>query len=729
MASASDSLTETAPLEAGQADAFASVKLTPPLVLTISLLFIIASDGDIDAAESSQIQSVIGQNEPLVRFASDYVRAVPIHVFLSRAKQGLSREDRWCILTNVCDAMLADGVVHDIERKTFDLLMTALGISKKEFAATQASLRLKNDFSVMGTFNPNTTQSSMTPHLALAASVLYMMSADGAIDKHEIGRIETLIAQFNGLQKLAVAYVRETPRERFIQEAAHALNETQKWFILLNVYDTMTADGVVAIAEDKIFQALLLAFQIEPKAFTQHADVLERKNIKPFDLRKVDVGQLFQSVLGQGEISHAQSSANQAGSVGEAVSRTIDDNVVHAEQTIGSSQNVVQIQANALDDIHLQKIDATQAATHRETLNSDAASTNRQSVNEGPSNAHRETIDSEAAAINRQTLLGNDSITHRETLTSDAATINRQALGDSSLATNRAAVPYAAIQDTRATLDDTTTGLNRQSVGSVEIRISNLTHEIDALYDQLIEFENKNKSWLSIGKQFQFELKDNVLDIPEDLIAPNRAKMPDAPNTPNAQPISNDTGSVNRQRLAPATSLGSDATTDTNPSPRSSNGLRLDAPSDASVRLPTASDSARQIQVNGGNTSEQNETETAAPTVAASVTNDVLGTDAVFGTDDVAASESRATDSSRTQARKKKRGGLGLAHEGRASAYPIPLYRLSVKEWFVAITLATCVPGLGVIKAQTSREARGVLVKIQPAPEAHPTSTIEFLGP
>ena len=193
----------TAPASPGAVD-FASIKLTPPLVLTIGLMYIIASDGEVDAAESSQIQSVIGHNEELVHFASEYVRSVPLAVFLSRARQGMSREDRLCILSNVCDAMLADGVVHEVEQKTFDLLRSAFGIPPQEFAPHSDTLQLKNDKSVLGPFRPNATGVSMTPHLALAASVLCMMSADGSIDKHEIGRLETLVVEFGGLQRIAV---------------------------------------------------------------------------------------------------------------------------------------------------------------------------------------------------------------------------------------------------------------------------------------------------------------------------------------------------------------------------------------------------------------------------------------------------------------------------------------------------------------------------------------------
>lgn len=320
---------------------YASVKLTPPLVLTISLMFMIASDGHIDDTESSQIQSVIGRNEALVQFASTYVRHVPLPMFLSLAPQGLSQRDKTCILSNVCDAMLADGLLQRIEQQTFDLLLAAFGVSKKEFAFYQDTLAFKNDKKVLGNFSLAMFQTSMTPHLALAAAVLYIMSADGSIDQHEIGRLEMLVAEFDGLQKLAVAYVKQNKRERFIQEVAYALNEAQKSFILLNVYDTMSADGVIAVTEDKIFQALLSKFGMAESALTKRLQVLEDKNIKPFDMGKADVAHVFDVAFLDEKLTPSLHDDLTSSTLGLELKRTMQSNVAQVNNDMGDRKSVV----------------------------------------------------------------------------------------------------------------------------------------------------------------------------------------------------------------------------------------------------------------------------------------------------------------------------------------------------------------------------------------------------
>lgn len=487
-------------------DGFASIKLTPPLVLTISLMFIIASDGHVDDAESSQIQSVIGQNEELVRFASTYVRAVSLKEFLLRAPHGLSLRDKFCVLSNVCDAMFADGMVHEIEQKTLHLLQAAFGISPRDFSRHLDTLKLKNDRTVLGDFRLSASHTSMTPHLALAASVLYMMSADGSIDKHEIGRLETLVAEYEGLQKLAVAYVRKTKRERFIQEAAYALTEEQKAFILLNVYDTMTSDGVIAVVEDKIFSALQKAFGVNEREFTEHVQVLEDKNFKPFDLRKVNVDHLFEMVEREQMMLHAKDSDSAHASLGEMVSRTIQDNVSNVKQDLGASANVIQIQTNAIDELKLQKIDAANDAIHRERLADEQMDANRQKLDDSNREQHREQLPQDVMDA------------ARVRLPEDNQGANHQKLAQSDGEANQQTLP-------------------------VELRIDHLHEDIEELHGQLTEFESKNRSWLNMGKIFQQEEERN------------RQKLAQEFEIENFQKIQNHSTQINRQKIGSDSAL------------------------------------------------------------------------------------------------------------------------------------------------------------------------------
>ena len=63
---------------AGDIDISEAIKLSPPLVLTACLLYIMAADGRIQEQESSQLQQVIGGNDGLLAHALAYVKAFPV---------------------------------------------------------------------------------------------------------------------------------------------------------------------------------------------------------------------------------------------------------------------------------------------------------------------------------------------------------------------------------------------------------------------------------------------------------------------------------------------------------------------------------------------------------------------------------------------------------------------------------------------------------------------------
>jgi len=58
--------------------------LTPYLALACSLLYMIASDGELEAQESSQLQAVLGGDKAVLSYALRYVQSVPVAQFLHR---------------------------------------------------------------------------------------------------------------------------------------------------------------------------------------------------------------------------------------------------------------------------------------------------------------------------------------------------------------------------------------------------------------------------------------------------------------------------------------------------------------------------------------------------------------------------------------------------------------------------------------------------------------------
>jgi hypothetical protein len=121
------------------------IHLTPYLVLACALLYMAASDGELGAQEGSHLQSVLGGDEEVLRYGVHFVQTVSLDGFLIDAPELLSTKDKWCILANVCDALLSDGHADAAELAQFSRLRHAFGVSEKQFEPFFKILALKND--------------------------------------------------------------------------------------------------------------------------------------------------------------------------------------------------------------------------------------------------------------------------------------------------------------------------------------------------------------------------------------------------------------------------------------------------------------------------------------------------------------------------------------------------------------------------------------------------------
>jgi uncharacterized tellurite resistance protein B-like protein len=211
------------------------IDLTPFLALAVALLYMLMADGEIDDHESSQLQAVIGGNQDVLELAFEYVETVSIDQFIQDAPPILSNEDKLCILCNLCDCLLADGVCLQVEEDLFLKICNAFGYSQKSFSTYYSAISLKNEKTPLGPYDPNLRNDDvMTPHLALASALLYMMAADGDIAEEEMGQLQVSIGEFEGLQASAMVYVRKVKMSQFCIQAHAALNTDQKLLILAN---------------------------------------------------------------------------------------------------------------------------------------------------------------------------------------------------------------------------------------------------------------------------------------------------------------------------------------------------------------------------------------------------------------------------------------------------------------------------------------------------------------
>lgn len=593
-----------------------TVQLTPHLVLAASLLYMMASDGQVEDEESSQLQAAIGGHEALLNFALRYVQQVPVAEFLAQAPEVLSAQDKLCILANLCDSMLSDGRSDPDELALFSQFLEAFGLSESVFGSYLKTITVKNDKTVFGTFagvTPNATD--ITPHLALAASLLYMMSADGSIGTEEIGQLEAVIGEFKGLQQVALTYVRKVKRVEFLRAAAPVLTDAQKLCILTNVCDSMLSDGNVALLEDKLFVSMLEAFGYSENGFQIYYQVIETKNVKPFDTSQFkphtkhsrltgvgkEEGEVFDKTLSRDDerrksqgsdqsvmqkVDGARVSGDEA--MGSMIHRTMQDNISSVNHDFGNQDNVVKVGTNATDQLNLQKVnDKGKSEANKQTIEAGASQANVQKLQTARDADNRQTIAGDAAGPNLQPIATQENTQNRQSIASGQSNANKQNIDTDVYAAYGAPVGAEKLSDNvqevaldallpnvqavveTAAVDDHLEAVavdnlaDHTEVLPPEVRLMNLFEDIDTLNRKLDDFEQKNKHILEMAKQAKIAARRKE----EEALAQshmNRQSLATSAPTPNLQALDNkqqhdnvqevliDHLAVNRQKIPAA---------------------------------------------------------------------------------------------------------------------------------------------------------------------------------
>lgn len=483
------------------------ILLTPYLTLACALLYMMAADGNLGEQESSHLQGVLGNDDKVLAYALRYVQTTPIEKFLSDAPELLSSKDKWCILVNVCDALLSDGHVEDEELALFARLTTAFGVSEQAFKPYLKILSLKNDKSVLGRYTGvKQERQAMTPHFALAVSLLYMMTADGSVGAEEIGQLEAAVGEFEGLQSVALKYVRAVKLKPFLAEAAAILKPEQKIYILTNVCDSMMADGSVGRLEDKVFVSMMNGFGISEKSFAVYFKVIETKNIKPFDctfknrsMQTLGIasghgdGPKVQNELAgeaqlnvdAGGLSDAANQGVWAASHDELamsnfIGKTMKDNIQSVKDDFGTQHDVVQVSLNATDALNLQKLDDESGDANRQKIDGPDGLNNRQKLDGAADLSNRQKLDDQLGSENRQSLGLKSPAANHQTLSDEQLAANRQRIDLDGLGMNRAVIPP-------------------------EIRMQNIEEVVQVVTQRLDTFEKSNFSFLQIGRTQRYD--------------------------------------------------------------------------------------------------------------------------------------------------------------------------------------------------------------------------------
>jgi uncharacterized tellurite resistance protein B-like protein len=133
-------------------DKFSSdVELTPAIALAGSMVYMMASDGELADEEMNYLiitlQS-LGDPEELIKNASKYAKKHDLETFQKEANAILNEEQKMTILANLVDLLLADGSAEEEEQELFFSFVNAFGVSEEDIQILIEVISTKNNYAI-----------------------------------------------------------------------------------------------------------------------------------------------------------------------------------------------------------------------------------------------------------------------------------------------------------------------------------------------------------------------------------------------------------------------------------------------------------------------------------------------------------------------------------------------------------------------------------------------------
>ena len=518
------------------------IQLTPMLSLAVALLYMMTADGDIEEHESSQLQAVLGGNDEALELAMEYVETCPLTQFLKESPPQLSEADRLCILCNACDSVMSDGKIESAELAMFQQMSEAFGVSAQAFAPYFKAIEFKNNKSILGPYDPESLNAVIIkPHLAMAAAIIYMMSADGKIAKEEIGQLKLMIGEFEGLQTTAMKFVRNFKMSQFLKESAPYLNDQQKLLILTVIFDAMQSDGEVENEELELFKTIQKAYGIKDDAFQSLASAITTKNIKPFGLDVIDPKAMHKRRAKRKPRSDTglfsfKKSADQSDPRDQRHLKGSADGAWQSQESVDAKGNIIQqtLDSNIQDvsesfknqaDINLVSDNAKQK-DQQPTLARDASTGNIQNIQNDGAKANIQGIPTDASQANIQGISTEAVKANIQGIPTDASQANIQGISTEAVKANIQGIPTDASQANVQGIDVKTLKSNNQGLPvdryndiMAEIdhdsRMESLQAEIKYLHEKLDQVK-PTKQFVSLDTLFSRKSKKQEVQVGKD---------------------------------------------------------------------------------------------------------------------------------------------------------------------------------------------------------------------
>jgi len=123
-------------------------KVTPMIGMAAALMYLSNVDGAIAKEEDYYILSTCGYNQQVLQPALAYYKT---HTFdeLLVAIKNINNEQKLCILANLIELGMSDGVLHSSEQKMIRQFVEKMGMNEDSYQTIRQVMLLKNQLSVL----------------------------------------------------------------------------------------------------------------------------------------------------------------------------------------------------------------------------------------------------------------------------------------------------------------------------------------------------------------------------------------------------------------------------------------------------------------------------------------------------------------------------------------------------------------------------------------------------
>ncbi len=118
----------------------------------------------------------------------------------------------------------------------------------------------------------------LTPHLSLVTGIIYMMIADGQVSEQESSHLQSIIGGNEEVLHRALSYVESNSIDEYLETLPKILSNAQKVCILMNICDSIMADGELAEDEQILFVRFLTAVGLTEESFKPYLRTISVKN-------------------------------------------------------------------------------------------------------------------------------------------------------------------------------------------------------------------------------------------------------------------------------------------------------------------------------------------------------------------------------------------------------------------------------------------------------------------